>query len=86
MIDESTESLDTEVLAEKSAEVFDPSTVVSWDVALAVAQEQREGIVVEWKLKGASSGPRYQFEIGSGDDDVDVTIDAITGALLDLDD
>lgn len=74
-----TEKIDADDVAEKQNETVDPQKVIPWDDALATALDVHGGPVVEWKLEGTRRGPQYQFDIGSGADDVEVTIDAITG-------
>jgi len=74
-----TEKIDADDVTEKQNETVDPQKVIPWEDALATALDVHSGPVVEWKLEGTRRGPQYQFDIGTGADDVEVTIDAITG-------
>lgn len=74
-----TEKIDADDVAEKQNETVDPQKVISWDDALATVLDTHSGPVVEWKLEGTRRGPQYQFDIGAGAEDVEVTIDAVTG-------
>lgn len=85
--DEQSETIDSDDVAEKQNEVVDVDAVVSWDDALQTALGARDGTVTEWKLEGTEQGPQYQFDIESGDaEDAEVTVDAESGELLEMDD
>lgn len=87
VVSEEIESIEGEDQAEKGTEKFDPTSVIAWNDALATAQQQvSDGRVVEWKLEGTSAGPQYEFDIGNVRDDVEVTIDATTGGVVETDD
>lgn len=85
--DARTEPIESDELAEKRTRVIDLDAVVPWDRALETALAARGGPVDEWKLEGTAHGPRYQFDIGTdAGGDAEVTVDALTGELVAVDD
>ena len=52
---------------------------MSYDEASGIATEEVDGPIRSWKLEYDDGRTRYQFDIGSGDDPQEVTIDAETG-------
>lgn len=82
-----TEQIEADDLAEAQAEVVDLDAIVSWDEALVTALDAQQGTVNEWKLEGTERGPQYQFDIDDdAGEDYGVTIDAVSGALVEIDD
>lgn len=88
VISEETERIDDDDRAEKAAETVSVDEVVELDEAMRTALAEYDGTVVEWKLEGTSRGPQYQFDIrAEGDsEDVEVSIDAVSGELIGRDD
>ncbi|MBM9461891.1 PepSY domain-containing protein [Aeromicrobium sp. YIM 150415] len=88
VIAEETERIDDDDRAEKAAETVAVDDVVELDEAMRTALAEYDGQVVEWKLEGTSRGPQYQFDIRADGDteDVEVSVDAITGDLIGRDD
>jgi len=85
--DERTKKPDADDIAENLAEVVDVDRVIEWQRALKVALDAQPGTVNEWKLEGTERGPQYQFDIDSDSgQDYELTIDAVTGKLLEHDD
>lgn len=83
---EQTEVIDADDVAEKQAETVDPQAVVPWSEALAAALDAHSGAVNEWKLEGTERGPEYTFDIdGGSDDDREVSVDAATGKVTEVD-
>ncbi|OUZ07245.1 hypothetical protein BHE97_17215 [Aeromicrobium sp. PE09-221] len=85
---EETERFDDDDRAEKAAEVVSVGDVVELDDAMGTALAEYDGRIVEWKLEGTSRGPRYQFDIRADGDseDVEVSVDAVSGEFLGCDD
>ena len=88
VISEETERIDDDDRAEKAAETVALDEVVELDEAMETALTEYDGQVVEWKLEGTSHGPQYQFDIRADGDteDVEVSVDALSGELLGRDD
>lgn len=84
---ERTEAISADEFTRKQPEVINLDAVVSWDEALAAALGAQSGTVDEWKLEGTRSGPQFIFEvIDSSGRDFEVTVDAVTGKLISVDD
>lgn len=84
---EHTEGVDADDVAEKQAETVDPHAVVPWEEALSAALDAHSGTVSEWRLEGTERGPEYSFDIdGDSDDDHEVSVDAETGKVTEVDD
>lgn len=84
VIAEETERIDDDDRAEKAAETVAVDDVAELDEAMRTALAEYDGQVVEWKLEGTSRGPQYQFDIRADGDteDVEVSVDAISGDLI----
>lgn len=88
VIAEETEWIDDDDRAEKAAETVAVDEVVELDEAMDTALAEYDGQVMEWKLEGTSRGPQYQFDIRADGDteDVEVSVDAVSGDLIGRDD
>lgn len=87
LVDDRGGPIESDDVAEKTSEVIDLDSIVSWDDALATALDAQDGTVSEWKLEGTENGPQWQFDIDAGSgEDYEVTINAETGELLTTDD
>lgn len=86
IVREDRENLDSDDRAEAQEDVFDPSEVVDLADAMETALGEVDGPVTEWQLEGDEDGVFYTFDIGEGRDDVEVTIDALTGEFIEIDD
>lgn len=68
--------------------IFDPAAMIALDDAAEIARGVQEGTITKWKLDGNDSGRvEYEFEIyppGSRHD-VEVTLDATDGTVLEVD-
>ncbi|SEB45779.1 Uncharacterized membrane protein YkoI [Paramicrobacterium humi] len=83
VLNEETEAMDKDDVAEKSAEVIDISKIVPWTKARDAALDAVTGRIDEWKLEGTGKGPHYQFDIAPGaGHDIEVTIAAYTGEVV----
>lgn len=84
--DESTEMIDANEVAKKQASTIDIDTVLPWKDALAAALAAQSGSVEEWSLDGTERGPKYVFDVrDSVGNDFDVSIDAVTGTVISVD-
>lgn len=87
VLDEETEAMDGDDIAEKTSEIVDVDRVVPWSDALQTAKGVADGRVDEWKLEGTGGGAKYEFDIDTGDgEDVEISVDAYSGELLGEDD
>lgn len=92
-----TADYDANTLAERSSKIkdldgdtdrtriFSMDDVIPPEDAAAIARDQQDGAIVEWKIEGKDHGRvRYEFDIlpPGAHDDVEVTIDAITGDII----
>lgn len=82
VLSESMDTLDTD--DDSRDEIFDPTSVIDMQQATSAALGEVEGQITNWKLEGSSRGTFFEFEIlpGDGRDDVDVRVDATSGALV----
>lgn len=67
-------------------DTFDPADVIDVADAMQTALDRVDGRVTEWQLDKDDRRIEFTFEIRDGDDDVEVTIDATTGELIEIDD
>src|SRR5699024_12296979 len=61
------------------AQPVDREGPMRYDEASGIATEEVDGPIRSWKLEYDDGRTQYQFDIGSGDDPQEVTIDAETG-------
>lgn len=66
--------------------VFEGVTVVDPRKAIAAALAAAPGAFEEWELETDDGVLVYEVQIDQGNDDTDVTIDALTGDVLKIDD
>ncbi|MGF3056737.1 PepSY domain-containing protein [Microbacterium sp. YY-01] len=86
IVREETDSLSSDDAAKKLAKAITVSELISLQDALDAALAAQPGEVEEWSLEGERSGPVFEFDIDDGNDDYEVTIDARTGKVIEIDD
>lgn len=87
IVNERTQALDATRVASMQAEIIDLNAVISWEEALAAALDAQNGSVVEWRLEGTQNGPQFGFDvIDTSGTDFEVTIDALTAAVISVED
>lgn len=74
---------------ERTKRTFTADEILDLQEAAGIARDAQAGTIIEWKIEG-KQGDRveYQFEIlpDGAADDVEVTIDALSGKVLEIDD
>lgn len=88
VVSESSDRLDDDDAAEAESEVIDTEGLVDVDDAIQAAVDEVDGRVTEWKLDGSPRGEFFEIDVAPGDsgDDVEVTVDARSGEVVDVGD
>lgn len=88
LVGEEREHLEPDDAAEAADEVIEPDGLISAADAMTAATAEVAGAVHSWQLDGSWDGTFFDIEIQASDmpGDVEVTVDAETGDVVEIDD
>lgn len=84
IVQQEREALDSDDAAEVDDEAFELAGLITPDEAMTAATAEASGPVSSWSLDRSWSGILYDVEIGTGDDGPSVSVDAETGAVVEV--
>lgn len=86
ILDARTEKLDADDAAESTDEIIDTNGLITPEEAMRAAVARVDGPVRSWSLDRDRRGVEFEVEVLAGNDSTDVSVDAKTGEVVEIDD